>query len=782
MATMQSRLLVSLIDGVTAPAGKVSKSLLGIPGAARRANGQMMTFGDRMKVAIERNNASLDAARGRMVDAVAGAYVLKRGFDATAGAAMSLEEKMADIAKVSDMSDSELRSFEKVLRNLARNEIPLAVEELADLAAAASQSGIANDDLEAFTEMVARTAVAWDVSGQTAGESLAKLKTALGLTIEETEAYGDAINYLSDTTASSAPELIEFARRVAADGKVAGFANEEVLALGATMISMGAQSEVAATSLRNVGRMLSRGDFGATKKQRQAFAELGLSVEKVSKGMQIDASGTLLAVLEEVSKADAAKRLALMSGIFGDEARALMPLLSELDRTREAIAGVADETNYLGSVQKEFEVRSKTGRYALQRMRNQFRDIAIVLGQSLIPGMKAAIDAMGPYLLAVANLIERHPKLVATLATVAAGVVGLRIALTGLSYVAFMGRGGALSAIAGGAKVLGGTVGHLWGAARASMALQAALGAMSGQSIGALGKVAAGARGMLLAIPGVSGLAGALKGLGAALGIVSAPIWVFAAAAAAIAAVGFTIWKYWDRIASIMTGVGQAVGELLAPAFEKARPVLEWFAPLGDLIAAGWGKAKDAIAAVSEWLGAFFGKEKLSDSDKEQFRQAGYDAIMALWDGMKQVASDLLDWVGGLAGKILAPFRQLKDTIAGWGWGDGAAAEAAGAAYLRNNPGMNPYGGARASGGPVTAGRSYLVGEEGPEIITPDKGGYVHPNGAIPGGAGAGGPSQITITNHVTISGVADAKAAAAEAIRQIEQRTQQMLRGAYAT
>jgi phage-related minor tail protein len=37
---------------------------------------------------------------------------------------------------------------------------------------------------------------------------------------------------------------------------------------------------------------------------------------------------------------------------------------------------------------------------------------------------------------------------------------------------------------------------------------------------------------------------------------------------------------------------------------------------------------------------------------------------------------------------------------------------------------------ARASGGPITAGRPYVVGERGPEIIVPKSGGQVIPNGA----------------------------------------------------
>ena len=47
------------------------------------------------------------------------------------------------------------------------------------------------------------------------------------------------------------------------------------------------------------------------------------------------------------------------------------------------------------------------------------------------------------------------------------------------------------------------------------------------------------------------------------------------------------------------------------------------------------------------------------------------------------------------------------------------------------------FGGARANGGPVQAGRPYLVGERGPELMVPSSSGTVVPNGAM------GGP-QIT--------------------------------------
>lgn len=54
--------------------------------------------------------------------------------------------------------------------------------------------------------------------------------------------------------------------------------------------------------------------------------------------------------------------------------------------------------------------------------------------------------------------------------------------------------------------------------------------------------------------------------------------------------------------------------------------------------------------------------------------------------------------------------------------------------------GLFEFGGARATGGPVAPGRSYLVGEYGPELFTPAGHGAIAPNG----NGGSGGVS-ITV-------------------------------------
>lgn len=68
--------------------------------------------------------------------------------------------------------------------------------------------------------------------------------------------------------------------------------------------------------------------------------------------------------------------------------------------------------------------------------------------------------------------------------------------------------------------------------------------------------------------------------------------------------------------------------------------------------------------------------------------------------------------------------RPLFDALQGFGasvFGSGGRAPAGGASF----------GGARAAGGPVTAGTAYLVGERGPELFVPRQSGAITPNNAL---------------------------------------------------
>ena len=63
-----------------------------------------------------------------------------------------------------------------------------------------------------------------------------------------------------------------------------------------------------------------------------------------------------------------------------------------------------------------------------------------------------------------------------------------------------------------------------------------------------------------------------------------------------------------------------------------------------------------------------------------------------------------------------------------------------------------PFGGMRAGGGDVSAGRSYVVGENGPELFTPPGSGTI-----IPNGGGGGGGTVIVQASGPFMGDAADA-------------------------
>lgn len=63
------------------------------------------------------------------------------------------------------------------------------------------------------------------------------------------------------------------------------------------------------------------------------------------------------------------------------------------------------------------------------------------------------------------------------------------------------------------------------------------------------------------------------------------------------------------------------------------------------------------------------------------------------------------------------------------------------------------FGGGRATGGPVSAGTTYLVGEKGPELFTPSRSGNIIPNGSM-----GGGSNVINITVNGAIDPISTAR------------------------
>lgn len=192
--------------------------------------------------------------------------------------AVDFESSMSDVRKVVEGIKTP-RDFALLRGEIMQlsQELPISAKGFADIYAAAGQSGIARGELRQFAELVGRVGVAFDISMEEAGVALSQLKVALNLSNAELALMADAMNHVSNVTGASAAQMVEFMGRAGSVGKLAGLSGQQTMAFGAAMIQAGTDTEVAATSFRNMLQALSKGP-SMTDRQINALGRLGYSM------------------------------------------------------------------------------------------------------------------------------------------------------------------------------------------------------------------------------------------------------------------------------------------------------------------------------------------------------------------------------------------------------------------------------------------------------------------------------------------------------------------------
>lgn len=349
--------------------------------------------------------------------------------------ARDFEESMADVRKVVDFdSPEQFKSMSREILNMS-TRIPMTAEGLAQIVAAGGQSGIARKDLTAFAESAAKMGIAFDITADQAGEMMAKWRTAFKMNQDDVVKLADKINYLGNTTAASAPQISDVVTRIGPLGAVGGLAADEIAAMGASLVGSGIQSEVAATGLKNFILTMTSGE-SATKKQHEAFMSLGLDAEEMARKMQTDAKDAIIEVLSAINSIDKVQQSAVLKDLFGEKAiGAIAPLLTNIDNLKKNFEGVADSSKYAGSMQKEFEERSKTTASSLQLLESNAKALKISFGDALLPTIQAVAGGMGTFAQWITKCANEHPAIANTFATLAVGGVGLVGTLSALAYV-----------------------------------------------------------------------------------------------------------------------------------------------------------------------------------------------------------------------------------------------------------------------------------------------------------------------------------------------------------
>lgn len=360
--------------------------------------------------------------------------------------AIDFESSMADVNKVVNFaSNDEAKAFEQSILKMSRS-IPINASGLAEIVAAGGQLGITKDKLLDFTQVTAKMSTAFDMSTAEAGESSATLMNIFGLSVSGISSLGDALNHLSDNSASKAKDLVNVLARVGGTSKVFGITAEQTASLASAFLAMGKPAEVTGTAINALLQKLGTADKQGDKFQ-SALSQMGLSTQELKDNIKENAEGAIVDFLTKINGIENDEKLGLLSDMFGAEyADDIALLTTGIDNYTSAIGHLADKTKYAGSMNREFEVRSNTTANSMVLFKNGISEIGINIGSVLLPALNSVLKPLIGMTNSLATATSEYPILTKVVFGATFGVIGLGIAFSTLGFMGSFALSGLLIA------------------------------------------------------------------------------------------------------------------------------------------------------------------------------------------------------------------------------------------------------------------------------------------------------------------------------------------------
>lgn len=303
-----------------------------------------------------------------------------------------MEEEMADVRKYTGLTGEQVRDLNEDLKKM---DTRTSREELNQLAGSAGRLGLqAKKDILEFVEAADMIGVALgDDLGQGAVDKIGKLAMAFG---EDEKkglkqamlSTGSALNELAQNSSAQAGYLVEFTARVAGFGKQLGLTQAQIMGFGTVMDENLLKDEMAATAF---GNMLTKMQTDTAKFARIA----GMDLKKFTDLLNKDANAAILALADNLKKADPQEMMKMLNDMGLDGSRAvgvLSTLADKIDDVRTHQQRATKAYDEAKSVQNEFNTMNNTVQARLDKCRKAFKEMAVELGERLLPVVRYTIN------------------------------------------------------------------------------------------------------------------------------------------------------------------------------------------------------------------------------------------------------------------------------------------------------------------------------------------------------------------------------------------------------
>ena len=392
-------------------ASKATKDFSRDLGAWRKANSQELDI--------------LGAAAGKSGAAIGAGLVL------AGKAAVDWQSDWTGVLKTVEGTPAQLGKVEDGLRGLAKT-LPSTHTEIAGVAEAAGQLGIATDDIVDFTKVMIDLGESTNMSAETAATQIARFSNVMGTSSDDAGRLGATLVGLGNNFATTESEIMDMSMRLAGAGKQIGLSEGQTMGLAAAMSSVGIEAEAGGSAMSLTMKRVSKAvDEGGSS--LETFANVsGMTAEQFATLWKKDAAAGLEAFTVGLGEAGASgesvNAILTELGITGiRESDALLRLSSAGELMGNSMKQGASEFADGSALIEEATKRYETAESKIKMAWNGIKDAAITAGASLLPIISGLAEGVAD----LADWFGSLPAPVHTFLTVLAGIgaaAGLGIA------------------------------------------------------------------------------------------------------------------------------------------------------------------------------------------------------------------------------------------------------------------------------------------------------------------------------------------------------------------
>lgn len=351
---------------------------------------------------------------GKKVSAFSGATVAALGLSAKAG--IDFEDDFAGVEKTVDGTAEEMAILKQGIRDMAK-EIPSTTTEISAVAEAAGQLGIKKESILDFTKTMIDMGNATNLSSEEAATTLARFANVTKMSQSDFSKLGSTIVALGNNFATTESEITQMGMNLASAGTQVGMTQPQIMALATALSSVGLEAQAGGTAFSRVmvNMQLAVEKGGDSLKD---FADVaGMSSKDFQKAFKEDATGAIMKFVEGLSKSDQRGKSAIkiLDDMEIKETRLRDALLRSANASEifsDAIQTGTKAWEDNTALTNEANKRYGTLKSQITITLNKIKDMAITLGNKLMPHIQKIIKSIGEWIQKFDNLNDEQVDLI----------------------------------------------------------------------------------------------------------------------------------------------------------------------------------------------------------------------------------------------------------------------------------------------------------------------------------------------------------------------------------